>query len=127
MNEWRWSSCPGYYGNHLVSKSLVDCQYILKFFSDDLAIAKAQFIDFNERYLNVQCLDEPENYKRRLSDEEARLMIKDVLGGIEIAQVKSLPKLQRNEVFQAVKKIKGLSQRQAARILGVSASLIFKA
>lgn len=54
-------------------------------------------------------------------------MIKDVLGGIEIAQVKSLPKLQRNEVFQAVKKIKGLSQRQAARILGVSASLIFKA
>ena len=126
VDEWRWSSCPGYYGKHQVPKSLVDCQYILKFFSDDLTIAKEQFIDFNERSLHVQCMDEQEIYKRRLSDEEARLMIKDVLGEIEIAQVKSLPKLQRNEVFREVKKIKGLSQRQAARILGVSASLIFK-
>jgi len=126
VDEWRWSSCLGYYGKNQFPKKLVDCQYILDLFSDDQMVAKARFIEFNERTNDQQCLDEPENYKRRLSDEEARLVIKDVLGGIEIAQVKSLPKLQRNEVFREVKKIKGLSQRQAARILGVSASLIFK-
>jgi putative transposase len=127
VDEWQWSSCLRYYGKSQFPKMPVDCQYILDQFSDDPMIAKARFIEFNERTIDQQCMDEPEIYKRRLTDEEARLEIRDVLGGIEIAQVKSLPKLQRDEVFREVKKIKGLSQRQAARILGVSASLMFKA
>jgi putative transposase len=64
--------------------------------------------------------------KRRLSDEEARLEIKELLGAIEIAQVKSLPRLKRNEVLQKSKISEGLSQRQAARVLGISPNLIFK-
>ena len=52
------------------------------------------------------------NERRRLTDEEARIEIKELLGAIEIAQVKSLPKLQRNEVLRKVKEIEGLSQRQ---------------
>lgn len=46
---------------------------------------------------------------------------------MEIAHVKSLPKLQRNELLRHVKEIDGLSQRQAARILGVSPSLLHRA
>ena len=41
--------------------------------------------------------------------------------------VKSLPKLRGNEVLRKEKGIDGLSWRQAARIFGVSANLIFKA
>jgi putative transposase len=64
---------------------------------------------------------------RRLTDDEARIEIKKCLGNIEIPQLKSLPREKRNEVLRRVKRIEGVSQRQAARILGVSANLVFKA
>jgi putative transposase len=57
---------------------------------------------------------------RRLSDEQARMEIRKRLGTVEIAQVKSLPKMKRNELLKKVKEIDGLSLRQVARILGIS-------
>jgi putative transposase len=63
----------------------------------------------------------------RYTDEEARRRIIMVLGGISIPQVKGLPKPDRDELLRKVKKVKGISQRQAARILGVSPNLVFKA
>ncbi|WP_156187573.1 hypothetical protein [Peribacillus loiseleuriae] len=46
--------------------------------------------------------------KRRLTDEEARTEVKKLLGAIEIAQEKSLPKLKRNQAIRKVKVIEGL-------------------
>jgi putative transposase len=63
----------------------------------------------------------------RLSDEEARLKIKELLGNMDIPQVKSLPKEDRKEVLRKIKVINGISMRQAARILGISLNLVFKA
>ncbi|PLS03349.1 REP-associated tyrosine transposase [Neobacillus cucumis] len=127
VDEWHWSSCRGYYGRPTYSKELHDCDYILGLFSGNQTIANARFIEFNESDNNDECLEEPAFYKRRLTDEEARLEIREHLGAIEIVHVKSLPKQQRMEIFREVKKIRGLSHRQAARILGVSASLVSKA
>jgi putative transposase len=127
VDEWRWSSCLGYYGKHHYPSNLLDYDYILKIISADRTIAKERFQDFNERQNNDKCLDESVNKRRRLTDEEARTEIKQLIGVIEIAQVKSLPKLQRNEVLEKIKGIDGLSQRQTARILGISQNLVFKA
>ncbi|MFC0272261.1 transposase [Metabacillus herbersteinensis] len=126
-HEWRWSSCLGYYGkiNHPIN--MLDYNFIMGMFSDDIAIAREKFKEFNERNNNDTCLDDRYNERKRLSDEEARKEIKKILGEFEIAQVKSFSKLKRSEVLRKVKRIKGLSQRQAARILGVSPNLIFKA
>ncbi|MGM0877152.1 MAG: transposase [Bacillota bacterium] len=126
VDEWKWSSCHGYYGQSIyLSQYLLDCDFILSMFSADITTAKEKFKEFNERMNNDQCLDD--NEKRRLTDDEARQVNKELLGTIKIAQVKSLPRLQRNDVLREVKIIDGLSQRQAARILGVSPNLIFKA
>jgi len=126
-DEWKWSSCRGYYGKSVYPRNLLDYDFILRMFSADINIAKKRFKEFNEIKNNDKCLDDRVNERRRLSDEEARLEIKKLLGVIEIAQVKSLPKMKRNEVLRKVKGIDGLAQRQAARILGVSPNLIFKA
>ena len=125
-DEWKWSSCRGYYGKSLYPGNMLDCQFILRKFSSNIFTARERFKEFNERKNNDKCLDEPVN-ERRLSDEQARLEIRKRLGTVEIAQVKSLPKLERNEMLKKVKGIDGLSLRQAARILGVSLSLIFRA
>lgn len=124
--DWRWSSCLGYYGRSPAERNLLDCEPVLRIFSDDLLVARERFEVFNERENNNKCLDFHPR-KNKLSDDEARVEIKKVLGATEIAQVKSLPRWERNEVLRRVKGIKGCSQRQIARIFGVSPNLIHKA
>ncbi|MBB5174584.1 REP-associated tyrosine transposase [Texcoconibacillus texcoconensis] len=126
VDQWPWSSCLGYYNEEVYPERLLDTGLALKMFSTDLATARATFKVFNERKTSDQCLDETA-YRRRLSDEEARVEIKKVLGSIEIPQVKSLPKVSRNHLLRKVKAIEGISQRQAARILGVSPNFVYKA
>lgn len=124
--EWRWSSCGGYYGEEVYPMGMLDSEYILNLFSTGFTMDVEKFKEFNERKNNDRCL-EASTKKNRLTDEEARLEIRSLLGTIAIAQVKSLPKEQRNTILQKVKRIDGLTLRQAARILGVSVSLIYRA
>jgi putative transposase len=49
--------------------------------------------------------------------------IRKQFGTVEIAQVRSLPKVRRNELLMNMKDINGLSMRKAARILEVSVKL----
>lgn len=125
--DWRWSSCHKYYGKESYPWELLDDEFVLLRFSDDLAVAKSKFREFNEVNKQDDDLDGRMNERKRLSDEEARSEIKKLLGLLEIAQVKGMPKLKRDDILRKVKEVDGLSQRQAARILGVSTNLIFKA
>ncbi|MGD6831866.1 transposase [Sutcliffiella halmapala] len=125
--EWKWSSCRGYYGQESLNIKMLYVDYLLQLFSDDLLIARDRFKEFNERKNNDQCLEEAEEIKRRLNDHDARAAIKLVLGDIQIPQVKSLSRYKRLPLLRKIKRIEGISQRQAARILGISVNLIFKA
>ncbi|WP_338778793.1 transposase [Metabacillus sp. FJAT-52054] len=125
--EWKWSSCCGYYGQFVYPPDLLDPHFLLNMFSPDLLIARIRFKEFNERKNNDQCLEDHDESRKRLSDDEARAEIRKCLGNLEIPHIKSLPREQRNTVLKKVKTITGLSQRQAARILGISPNLIFKA
>ncbi|MFC4023600.1 transposase [Oceanobacillus longus] len=127
VDGWRWSSCMEYYGNSSDTRNLVDRDFVLSKFSTYLTVAREKFREYNERESNDESLDQRFEERRRLTDEEASRLIKELLGEFEIAQVKSLPRLKRKETLQKVKQIKGLTQRQAARILGISANIIFKA
>ena len=127
VEQWQWSSCLGYYGNKVYPESLLDKALILKMFSEEEREARVMFKLFNEQEINDSCLDDITHEKVKLSDDEARLEVLKVISGIEIAQVKSLPKKERDPILKKVKKIENITQRQAARILGISPSLIFKA
>jgi putative transposase len=127
VDEWKWSSCQEYYGKSKNSWGFVHCKPIFSMFSPDLTTAKQLFKEFNETTNHDdQCLEDVEP-KRRLTDEEARKEIKELLGEIEIAQVKSLPKQQRDPLLRHIKEMRRIPQRQMARILGVSVNLVFKA
>ncbi|WP_319922084.1 transposase [Neobacillus dielmonensis] len=125
--EWRWSSYLAYNGiGDKTARDLLDPDFILEKFSENRKLARERFREFNETVNEDQCL-EYEIKGSKLTDEEAREAIKILLNGIEIAQVKSLSRNKRKEIFKKTKGIKGLSQRQTARILGVSRKLISKA
>lgn len=125
--QWKWSSCLGYYGDRVYPTDLLDNAFILGMFSENESEAIEKFKKFNEQENNDSCLDENNDEKMILSDEEASLAIKNVINKNEIARVKSLPQKERNDILRKIKKINGITQRQAARILGVSPNLIFKA
>ncbi|MBM4761249.1 transposase [Bacillus sp. B15-48] len=125
-DDWKWSSCRGYYGQEIYPRGILDRHLLLKMFSPDIKVAEEQFKAFNESKNDDQCLEEKEN-DRRLTDEEASLKMKEILSMIEIPEVKSLPKEERNEILRKVKRIDGISLRQIARILGVPLTLVFRA
>ena len=125
VEDWKWSSCSGYYGKRTYPVGLLDSGRILSYFSDNKRLAVGLFKEFSEGENTDKCLDD--EFRPRINDEEARQEIIRALEGIQLTQVKSLPKLERDVIFRKVKKIDGVTQRQAARILGVSPSLIFKA
>lgn len=125
VDEWKWSSCLGYYNQEVYPKYLLDREFILCLFSSDTITALDRFKEYNEKANHDQCLED--YVKKRITDDEARKMIKGLLGTIEIAQVKSLPREHRDRILRKVKRVEGISQRQAARILGVSPNLVFKA
>ena len=126
VDKWQWSSCRQYYQLRSVAR-FVDCDLIVNMFGEDRTIAIEQFKIFNERVNDDSCLENMDEARRRLTDDEARLVIKEIIGMIEIAQVKSLPKERRDPILRSVKCIDGLSQRQVARIFGVSQTLIYRA
>jgi len=93
-------------------------------FDEDKFKRVERFKDYNEAETEDICMGK-EKF-RKLTDNEARAEIYKLVGTIEMLQIKSMPKPQRDEMLLKIMQIKGLSQRQAARILGISPNLIFK-
>jgi len=65
-------------------------------------------------------------YHIQLSDEDARIVIKKVSNGIKIPQIRTLPKKERDNILKSVKSIEGITQRQAARLLGILQYMVFQ-
>ena len=123
--EWKQSSCRAYYGEECYPPFLLDSNLILSIFSEDREIGVKKFIEYNEMENQDKHLDD--HLRIRLTDEEARVEITKAITGYEIANAKSLPKLQRDEVVDKIKEIDGLTQRQMSRILGIPLSLVNRA
>jgi REP element-mobilizing transposase RayT len=120
--EWVWSSCSTFYGISNSLRSLVDKDIVLDIFSERRQIAIQRFIEFNESISNDRFIDDDISIK--LTDEEAKKNIINLVPNHEISEIKSLPKGQRNEIIQEIKKMEGVTQRQIARILGLSQTII---
>jgi REP element-mobilizing transposase RayT len=122
--DWRWSSCIGYYGGESFPPGLLNNELILGMFSKDRKSAITSFMEFNEAENEDKFLENETS--KRLTDDQARVEIKKIISVTEMAQIKSFPKVQRDEIISKVKDIEGVTQRQAARILGIPPNMIFK-
>ena len=123
--DWKWSSCKGYYGEKQYPVELLDKELIFGLLSEDKNESVIRFRKYSEEENDDNCLDDDAG--KRLSDGEARQEIERVAHGYQLHEIKTLTKQERDKVITQIKEIEGLSQRQAARILGISPNLIFKA
>lgn len=126
VSEYKWSSCCGYYGNDKQSylTEMLNIDFVLGILNDDREKAKKEFIIFNEQVNQDNCLDQSK--KGRLTDKEALVEILNVIKGYEIPEIKGLPKPIRCTILRSIKKIEGITLRQAARILGISHVMLHK-
>ncbi len=122
--DWRWSSCPGYYGRTYYPPKLLDSDFILEMFSENKEAATKKFIEYNQIENEDKFLDDTQ--RARLTDEEAKAEIIRLADGYGITEIRSLPKMQRDELLNKIMELEGLSQRQASRILGISPNIVFK-
>jgi putative transposase len=121
ISEYRWSSYSDYMEG---SEEIIDFEFILNLFDEDIEKAKSDFKTFNEKRTNDDCLDMEEN--KRLKDEEAILIIKRVCKVSHSIDVQMLEKAQRARYIKILKG-EGLSTRQIARLTGISRTIVLRA
>jgi predicted transcriptional regulator len=71
------------------------------------------------------CLDD--QIKLRKTDEDVKAEIEAMMSGEPIGKMLGLGKEKRQEILKKIKKSKGVTQRQIARITGISPNIVFKA
>ncbi|RHW42886.1 transposase [Neobacillus notoginsengisoli] len=124
--EWKWSSCRAYYDPEHYMRKWLDGDYILGLLPGSPETALKIFKAFTDQPNNDEFLEYDTGTRRKIPDEEASKEIKKLIGQLEIPQIKSLPKPQRDHILRKIKTIQGITQRQAARIIGISPNLVFR-
>ena len=123
--DYGWSSCKEYYARSSVIDGLTHTAHILAMFSGEQEIARTLLREFTsfQGFAGVLDIDRRE----RKSDDELRAYMENLLAGQPVLRLKTMKKGERNRFLQQVKKVKGVTQRQIARVTGLNANIIFKA
>lgn len=120
MSDYKWSS----YHEYINHTGITDTDFALNIFDEDREKAVKTFIRYHYEAKEDHCLDMEES--KRLTDEEAKEIIKKKCGISSSLQLKDFEIEKRNRCIKELKG-KGLSTRQIERLTGLSRSIILKA
>jgi putative transposase len=112
VDKYQWSS----YKEYVKSNYLVDAEFVLGMMSRD------EFINFHKQQDDGNILDIRED-RFRITDAEAKRIIKEVSGAESTTEFLSLSVLDRNVFIKKLKE-RGLSIRQISRVTGVSKGIV---
>ncbi|MCT4565567.1 MAG: transposase [Maledivibacter sp.] len=121
--EWKWSSCRGYYSID-IPNSILKRDKVLSCFCDDREKAVMGYKEYMKQENNDKCMEYRISKK---SDSEVYEALACLMEGIPVHSLMALEKRKRDMIIAKAKKIEGVPQRQLARVLGVSPNIVFKA
>lgn len=113
-DQYQWSS----YNEYLKSNNLVDVGFVLGMMDRD------EFVKFHNQQDDEIFLDIRDS-KFRMTDVEAKLIIKEVSGAENTTEFLNLSIIDRNIFIKELKE-RGLSIRQISRVTGVSKGIVEK-
>jgi len=113
-DQYQWSS----YNEYLKSNSLVDVGFVLRMMD------RNEFVNFHNQQDDEKFLDIRDS-KFRMTDVEAKLIMKEVSGAENTTDFLSLSIIDRNIFIKELKE-RGLSIRQISRVTGVSKGIVEK-
>lgn len=107
------------YSEYINPSGLVDTDYLL-----ELATLE-EFIELNRENVESTCLDISEKVIARVTDEQARAMIKKIAKCSNASEFQGLETAIRDKYLKKLRE-KGVSIRQLSRLTGISFSVIRK-
>ncbi|HEX3029631.1 MAG TPA: transposase, partial [Clostridia bacterium] len=123
--DWKWSSCQSYYEIKSSSTTMLDSKFILGIFSNNMETAIKSLKDYNQSNSDIECLDYTP--KEKFSDNDVKEMLLKIVTLTELANIKGMPKAERDSMIRRLKENGKVSNRQLARILGISEILVRRA
>jgi REP element-mobilizing transposase RayT len=121
LEEYTWSSYAEYL--RLTNDQYVDQDFVLNLFDENRSKAIDDFKVFNETKTDEECLDIRE--RRTISDQEAIKLIKKKYAVTSSRELNHFEGKKRTKCLKFLLK-KGLSERQIARITGISRYIVRK-
>jgi len=122
--DYRWSSIQAYYSRPEESIGLTDVGFILGILAKERTEAIYRFREHMKIKNQDICIEE--EIKQRKTDSEAKAGIEALLNGDPLTVLQTVEKKERDEKLRQIKAIEGITQRQIARITGLSQNIIFK-
>lgn len=109
VEEYKFSS----YKEYLTDSKIIDTEYVFS------VLPRNAFVEYNNEPSSVMCLDVEEKTIKRVTDEEARKIIKKYSKCENVSEFQALPVDKRDKYLKIFKE-KGISIRQISRLTGVS-------
>ncbi len=113
VEDYRYSS----YTEYINVRKLIDTDYVLR-----LATIE-EFIGLNNEAVTVNCMDISEKVIKRVTDEQAKNLIRKYAKCENVAQFQSLDVKTRDKYLKKLRE-KGISIRQLSRLTGISYSVV---
>ncbi|WP_100333126.1 transposase [Bacillus alkalisoli] len=119
--ESKWTSLPEY----LSTSYIIDTKPVLKLFENNSTNNSSiqNFKIFMSEQSEEECLD----LETKASDEEVKMFLTMKLGIKTSSQLQQMNRNSRDDVLKQLKKLKGVSNGQLARITGISKNIIQRA
>ncbi len=122
--DYRWSSIQEYYGGREYPSGLTEIEFVLGMIHEKRTEAIKGFREFMKQENEDKCLDE--QIKLRKTDGEVKAEIEAMMSGEPIGKLLGLEKAKRQEILKKIKRSEGVTQRQIARVTGISPNIVFK-
>ena len=115
IDDYKYSSFQEYFSK----TKIVDTDFVFKI------VSRSEFEKFNRHESSAKCLDIEENKPQRVTDEQAKAIIRKCSKCDTIADFQLLDRKTRDEYLRLFKE-NGISIRQISRLTGVSYYIVQK-
>lgn len=120
--QYTWSSFHSYVNQG----DFLDTHFILRLFNDDKEKAVALFNQYNQEFSDDLCLDIDSEVKSRVSDEDAKLLIRHICQVNHPSDLQHFDIATRNHFLHILKTEYHLSVRQLERLTGINRGVILR-
>lgn len=118
LEKYKWSN----YKEYLDRDKTSDINFVLEMFNTNTEKAVKSFIEYINKSSDDVCLDIPE--KRKITDEEARTIIKKLCKVNNTTDLQNFDISDRNKYIKELKEGYNISIRQIERLTGISRRVI---
>lgn len=125
VNEYKWSSYNEYVKLNLKER-MMNINTILPMFGVNRQEAIRNFEAFHRKEDELNDINKEIEFeiKERLTDEEVKTIIEDILKIDNVLEIKNYGVQKRNETISKLENIKGITKVQIARITGINRKII---